>query len=223
MSQQQWSAVDDYIVKHLVPTDHVLDAALAAGAEAGLPAISVSPAQGRLLQLLAATQGAENILEIGTLAGYSTICLARGLAPGGRVVTLEIDPAHADVARANFVRAGLDDVIDLRLGPAIATLPVLVQERQGPFDMVFIDADKASNPDYLTWSLRLSRPGTLIVVDNVVRDGSVIEATSTNAAVQGTRKVIEQVGREPSLTATVVQTVGDKGYDGFLLARVTHP
>lgn len=223
MSQQQWSAVDDYVVKHLIPTDHVLDAALAAGAEAGLPEISVSPAQGRLLQLLAATQGAENILEIGTLAGYSTICLARGLAPGGKVITLEIDPAHADVAKANFVRAGLDDVIDLRLGPAIATLPVLAQEGHGPFDMVFIDADKASNPDYLTWSVRLSRPGTLIVVDNVVRDGSVIEASSTNAAVQGTRKVIEQVGREPNLTATVIQTVGDKGYDGFLLARVTHP
>jgi predicted O-methyltransferase YrrM len=221
MSQQQWSAVDDYITGQLIPTDHVLDAALAAGAEAGLPAISVSAPLGRLLQLLATTQGARNILEIGTLAGYSTICLARGMPVGGRLVTLEIDPAHADVARANFVRAHLDDVIDLRLGPAIDTLPELTAE--APFDLIFIDADKPSNPAYLTWALRLARPGTLIVVDNVVRDGAVIEAASTNAAVQGTRKLMDLVGQEPTLTATAIQTVGDKGYDGFLIARVNEP
>jgi predicted O-methyltransferase YrrM len=216
MSREQWAAVDDYFVGHLVPSDDVLDAALESSAAAGLPPIQVSPAQGRLLQLLASIHGASSILEIGTLGGYSTICLARGMAAGGRVVTLEIDPRHADVARANFARAGLADTIDLRLGRAIDSLPTL----DGPFDLVFIDADKQSNPDYFTWALRLSRLGTVIIVDNVVRNGRVIESSSGDAVIDGTRRVVELIGKEPRVTATAIQTVGDKGYDGFILATV---
>ena len=216
MSRDQWAAVDDYFNGHLIPSDDALDAALTASASAGLPPIQVSPAQGRMLQLLATIHGAKTVLEIGTLGGYSTICLARGLVPGGRVTTLEIDPTHADVARANFVRAGLTDVIDLHLGAAIDTLPTLT----GPFDLIFIDADKQSNPDYFTWALRLSRPGTVIVVDNVVRHGRVLEAASNAPVIDGTRRVVEMIGDEPRVTATAVQTVGDKGYDGFILAIV---
>ena len=216
MSRDQWAAVDDYFNGHLIPSDDVLEAALAASAQAGLPPIQVSPAQGRLLQLLATIHGAKTVLEIGTLGGYSTICLARGLVPGGRVTTLEIDPTHANVARANFVRAGLTDVIDLHLGAAIDTLPTLT----GPFDLIFIDADKQSNPDYFTWALRLSRPGTVIVVDNVVRNGRVLEAASNDPVIDGTRRVVEMIGDEPRVTATAVQTVGEKGYDGFILAIV---
>jgi predicted O-methyltransferase YrrM len=216
MSEDRWTAVDDYFAGHLVPADDALDAALAASAAAGLPPIQVSPTQGRLLRLLASINGAGAILEIGTLGGYSTICLARGMATGGRVVTLEIDPKHADVARANFARAGLTDTIDLRLGRAIDTLPTL----GGPFDLIFIDADKPSNPDYFAWAMRLSRPGTVIVVDNVVRDGRVIESSSDDAVVNGTRRVVELIGKEPRVTATAIQTVGEKGYDGFILAKV---
>jgi len=217
MSRDQWVAVDDYFNGHLIPSDDALDAALATSTAAGLPPIQVSPAQGRMLQLLAAIHGATTVLEIGTLGGYSTICLARGLTPGGRVTTLEIDPTHADVARANFIRAGLADVIDLHLGAAIDTLPTLT----GPFDLIFIDADKQSNPDYFTWALRLSRPGTVIVVDNVVRNGRVLEAVSNDPVIDGTRRVVEMIGKEPRVTATAVQTVGDKGYDGFILATVS--
>lgn len=217
MSRDQWAAVDDYFTGHLIPSDDALDTALAASASAGLPPIQVSPAQGRMLQLLASIHGARTVLEIGTLGGYSTICLARGLVPGGHVTTLEIDPTHADVARANFVRAGLADVIDVHLGAAVDTLPTLT----GPFDLIFIDADKPSNPDYFTWALRLSRPGTVIVVDNVVRNGGVLEAASNDPVINGTRRVVEMIGKEPRVTATAVQTVGEKGYDGFILATVS--
>jgi predicted O-methyltransferase YrrM len=216
VSRDQWAAVDDYFVEHLVPVDEILDAALAAGAAAGLPDIQVSPPQGRLLRLLAEIRGARSILEIGTLGGYSTICLARGMAKDGSLTTLEIDPRHADVARANFARAGLTDVIDLRLGPALDTLPDL----DGPFDLVFIDADKQHNADYFTWALRLSRPGTVIIVDNVVRGGRVIETSGRDDIVDGVRRVVELIGAEPRVTATAIQTVGAKGYDGFILATV---
>jgi predicted O-methyltransferase YrrM len=216
VSRDQWAAVDDYFVEHLVPADEILDAALAASAAAGLPDIQVSPPQGRLLRLLAEIRGARSILEIGTLGGYSTICLARGMAKDGSLTTLEIDPRHADVARANFARAGLADVIDLRLGPALDTLPDL----DGPFDLVFIDADKQHNADYFTWALRLSRPGTVIIVDNVVRGGRVIETSGRDDIVNGVRRVVELIGAEPRVTATAIQTVGGKGYDGFILATV---
>jgi predicted O-methyltransferase YrrM len=218
VSHDQWTAVDDYFVQHLIPADEVLDATLATSAAAGLPDIQVSPMQGRLLQLLAQIQGASSILEIGTLGGYSTICLARGMAKDGVLTTLEIDPKHADVARANFARAGLTDVIDLRLARALDTLPELA----GPFDLIFIDADKQHNPDYFTWALRLSRPGTVIIVDNVVRGGRVIETLdqAPDDVISGTRRVVELIGAEPRVTATAIQTVGAKGYDGFILATV---
>jgi predicted O-methyltransferase YrrM len=216
VSRDQWTAVDEYLVEHLIPADEVLDAALAASAAAGLPDIQVSPTQGRLLQLLARIHGASSILEIGTLGGYSTICLARGMAKDGALTTLEIDPKHADVARANFARAGLTDVIELRLGRALDTLPELA----GPFDLIFIDADKQHNPDYFTWALRLSRPGTVIIVDNVVRGGRVLETRGQDDVINGTRRVIELMGAEPRVTATAIQTVGGKGYDGFILATV---
>ncbi|HEY0805006.1 MAG TPA: O-methyltransferase [Pseudonocardiaceae bacterium] len=216
MSLDQWSAVDHYFNDHLIPPDDVLDATLAASAAANLPSIQVSPSQGRLLRLIVSIHGARTILEIGTLGGYSTICLARGMADGGRVTTLEIDPAHADVARANFARAGLTDTIDLRLGPALDTLPTLA----GPFDLIFIDADKVNNPDYFQWAMRLSRPGTVIIVDNVVRNGRVIESSDNDAVINGTRRVVELIGKESRVTATATQTVGEKGYDGFILATV---
>jgi predicted O-methyltransferase YrrM len=216
MSRDQWAAVDDYFIEHLVPADEILDATLAASAAAGLPDIQVSPPQGRLLRLLAEIRGARSILEIGTLGGYSTICLARGMAKDGSLTTLEIDPKHADVARANFARAGLTDVIDLKLGPALDTLPQL----DGPFDLIFIDADKQHNPDYFTWALRLSRPGTVIIVDNVVRGGRVIETSGRDDVISGVRRVVELIGAEPRVAATAIQTVGGKGYDGFILATV---
>jgi predicted O-methyltransferase YrrM len=216
MSRDQWTAVDDYLAQYLISADEVLDATLATSAAAGLPDIQVSPTQGRLLQLLAQIQGASSILEIGTLGGYSTICLARGMAKDGFLTTLEIDPKHADVARANFARAGLTDVIDLRLGRALDTLPELA----GPFDLIFIDADKQHNPDYFTWALRLSRPGTVIIVDNVVRGGRVIETFGQDDVISGTRRVVELIGAESRVTATAIQTVGAKGYDGFILATV---
>ena len=221
MSQEQWTAVDHYFTDLLLPSDTALDAALAASEAAGLPAISVSPPMGKLLHLLARVQGARHILEIGTLGGYSTIWLARALPAGGRLVTLESDPKHADVARANFARAGLAEVIELRLGPALATLPQLAEERRGPFDLIFIDADKPNNPGYFEWALKLSRVGTLIVVDNVVREGAVINADSDDPKVQGVRQLNEMLAREPRVSATAMQTVGGKGYDGFALALVT--
>lgn len=220
MSATVWEQVDDYICERLLPADPVLDAVLAESAKAGLPAISVSPAQGQMLHLFARMVGARRILEIGTLGGYSTIFLARAVPADGRVVTLEADPHHAEVARANFARAGVATRVDLRLGRAIETLPVLEAEGQGPFDFVFIDADKPGNPDYLHWALRLSRPGTVIVCDNVVRDGRVADAASGDASVIGVRRLFDLAGADPRLSATAIQTVGAKGYDGFALLRV---
>jgi predicted O-methyltransferase YrrM len=221
VSQELWTAVDRYFGDLLVPADAALEAALEASTAAGLPAIQVTPSQGKLLHLLARLVGAREILEIGTLGGYSTIWLARALPAGGRVVTLEAEPKHAEVARANLARAGVADVVDLRLGRALDTLPQLAAERRTPFDLVFIDADKPSIPEYFDWALRLARPGTAIVVDNVVRDGKVADADSDDDSVRGVRRFAEQLAREPRVSATVVQTVGAKGYDGFALAVVT--
>lgn len=216
-----WTEVDDYFNGLLLGADEALDAAVAASEEAGLPAIQVAANQGKLLQMLTRLQGARTVLEIGTLGGYSTIWLARVLPEGGRVVTLEADPAYAEVARANIARAGLAHVVDVRVGPALDTLPELAAEGQGPFDVVFIDADKPSNPEYLAWSLKLTRPGSLIIADNVVRDGEVVDAGSDDPKVRGVRRFTELVAAEPTLTATALQTVGAKGYDGLLLALVT--
>lgn len=215
-----WSQVDDYICHSLVPEEAMFAQTLAASAAAGLPAINVSAAQGRMLELFARMLHARRILEIGTLGGYSTLWLARGLAAGGRVVTLEADPHHAAVAAANFARADVSAHIDLRVGRAIDTLPGVVADGDGPFDLIFIDADKPSNPDYLFWSLRLSRLGTLIICDNVVRDGHVVDADSPDPRVQGVRRFMELVAAEPRLMATAIQTVGAKGYDGFAMALV---
>ena len=221
MTQDQWNAVDRYFADLLVSSDSALDAALAASAEAGLPAINVSPTQGKLLHLQARAIGARNILEIGTLGGYSTIWLARALPEGGRVISLEADARHAEIARANFARAGLDNVIEVRLGMALDTLPDLAAEGREPFDFVFVDADKPNNAAYFDWALRLSRPGSVIVVDNVVRGGEVIDAESDSPTVQGVRHFLERLAAEPRVTATAIQTVGNKGYDGFAIALVT--
>jgi predicted O-methyltransferase YrrM len=220
MTQDQWTAVDQYFSGNLIPSDPSLEAALSESAAAGLPAISVSPSQGKLLQILAQILGARSILEIGTLGGYSTIWLARGLRAGGRVITLEVDPKHADVARRNLARAGLSEVVDVRLGSALEVLPQLSAERRGPFDLIFIDADKPNIPSYFSWAIKLARPGTLIIVDNVVRDGAVIDATSDDPSVQGVRRFIELLGAESRANGTVIQTVGIKGYDGFAIALV---
>jgi len=218
---ERWSKVDRYFVDLFVPPDPALDAALAAGAAAGLPPHDVSPSQGKLLHLLARICGARTILEIGTLAGYSTIWLARALPPGGRLVTLEANPGHAEIARANLARAGLSGTVDVRVGPALGTLPGLAAEGRGPFDLIFIDADKANNPGYLEWALKLSRRGTLVIGDNTVRDGTVVDPASTDPSVQGIRRFHELIAAEPRLSATAIQTVGSKGYDGFTLALVT--
>jgi predicted O-methyltransferase YrrM len=199
----------------MVPSDAALEDALRDTAEAGMPAIAVSPAQGKLLMLLAQSVGARRILEIGTLGGYSTIWLARGLADGGRLITLEADPKHAEVARRNIARAGLSDTVEVRLGRAIETLPGL----DGPFDLIFIDADKPSYPEYLSWAVKLSRAGSLILADNVVRKGAVIDEGSSDANVQGVRRFNEAVAAEKRVNATVIQTVGSKGYDGFAIMR----
>ena len=218
---QTWTAVDEYIVDHLVPSDAALDEALRASTAGGLPAINVSPAQGKMLMLFAQLARARAILEIGTLGGYSTIWLARALPPGGRLVTLEYEPKHADVARANFARAGLADVVDLRVGAALDTLPKIAAEARGPFDLVFIDADKPNNPGYFEWALKLTRPGSLIVVDNAIRDGHIVDASNTDPRIQGTRRLYEMLAKEPRVSATAIQTVGSKGYDGFVMAIVT--
>ncbi len=221
MTPDLWTAVDGYICDLLVPPDPALDAALGDSAAAGLPAISVAPNQGKLLALLVQLGSARSILEIGTLGGYSTIWLARAMGAGGRLVTLEADPRHAEVARANLARAGLSEVVEVRVGAALDTLPQLAAEGMGPFDLVFIDADKANNAEYFQWALRLSRPGSLIVVDNVVRDGAVLDDTSTDPAIRGTRRLYELMADEPRVDATVIQTVGSKGYDGLAVALVT--
>lgn len=220
-TQQQWQAVDEYITSLLIPPDPILDAALAASDAAGLPSIHVSPNQGKLLHLLARIHGARRILELGTLAGYSTIWLARALPAGGRLITLESDPKHADVARANIASAGLADMVELRLGPALDSLTQLAAEGCDPFDFIFIDADKAGAPEYFRWALKLSHPGSLIVVDNVVRGGAVVDADCDDPAVQGIRRFNELLAAESRVTATEIQTVGSKGYDGFAMALVT--
>lgn len=211
----QWTQVDTYLAERLLPKDPVLHAVLAANAAAGLPSIDVSPLQGQFLSLLARIAQARAILEIGTLGGYSTICLARSLPEGGRLVTLEADPHHAEVARANLAQAGLGALVELYEGRALDTLPEL---EGGPFDFIFIDADKGSNPEYLRWALRLGRPGTVIVCDNIVRQGRVTDAGSTAPDVVGTRKLLDLIGAEPRLTASALQTVGAKGWDGFVVA-----
>jgi predicted O-methyltransferase YrrM len=216
MVASDWKRVDGYLGGLLLPADPALDAALAANAAAGLPSIDVSPLQGKFLHVLARLVGAKRVLEIGTLGGYSTIWLVRALPEGGRLVSLEAAPAHAEVARANLARAGLAGQAEVIVGPALETLPGL----QGPFDLVFIDADKRGNPDYLTWALRLSRPGTVIVCDNVVRSGAVADAASTDPGVVGTRRFFEMLAGEARLTGTAIQTVGSKGWDGFAIAIV---
>jgi predicted O-methyltransferase YrrM len=220
MTQEQWTAVDHYIEELMLPHDAALEAALRTSAAAGLPAIGVSPPQGKMLELLARIRGARQILELGTLGGYSTIWLARALPSDGRLVTLELNPDYAEVARANIARAGLDHLVEQRIGPAIETLPQLVAEGRGPFDLIFIDADKGSYPDYLPWTLELSAPGTIIVADNLVRGGAVIDPERDDPSTAGSRRFTELLGAEPRVRATVIQTVGIKGYDGFALALV---
>jgi predicted O-methyltransferase YrrM len=221
MSQEKWTEVDAYLTEMLVPPDAALDGALRASDAAGLPAISVTPAQGKLLYVLAKLQGARSILEIGTLGGYSTIWLARALPPDGRVVTLEVESRHADVARENIARAELDDVVEVRVGHALDTLPQIASEGAGPFDLIFIDADKPNIPEYFAWALSLSRRGSLIIVDNVIREGAITDAGSDDPSVQGARRMFELLAAEPRVSATSIQTVGSKGYDGFVFALVT--
>jgi predicted O-methyltransferase YrrM len=221
MTQDQWTAVDRYITELFVPGDPALDATLQATAEAGMPLINVAPNQGKLLHILALSSGARTILEIGTLGGYSTLWLARALPPDGRLITLEADPKHAEVARNTIARAGLGPIVEVRLGQALDTLPQLAAEGRGPFDLVFIDADKVNTAAYFAWALKLTRRGSLIITDNVVRDGAVIDANSADASVQGVRRFNAALAAEPRVSATVIQTVGSKGYDGLAIAIVT--
>ena len=220
MPQALWTAIDDYMVETLSPSDAALDQALADSKAAGLPAINVAPNQGKLLKLLAEMVGATRILEIGTLGGYSTIWLARALPSDGRLITLEYSPVHAEVARNNIARAGLADIVEVRVGAALESLPRLAAENPEPFDLAFIDADKENNPHYFTWALKLTRPGGLIIVDNVVRAGSVIDAQSQDPNVLGVRRMYDLIAAEPRVSATAVQTVGSKGHDGFAIALV---
>ena len=220
MSQKQWNAVDEFICEHFVDEDTVLSSALNASAEAGLPAIQVSPNQGKLLQLLVQTLSATRVLELGTLGGYSTLWMARALPSDGRLITLEAEPQHAAVAQANFDRAGLADRIDLRIGPALETLPQIAAEGTGPFEFAFIDADKVNTAAYFDWAVRLTRPNGLIVVDNVVRKGAVVDSESQDASVIGVREFYQSAHSDPRITLTAIQTVGAKGYDGFAVARV---
>jgi predicted O-methyltransferase YrrM len=217
---EDWSAVDEFLNAHVVPEDPALTAALADSAAAGLPPIAVAPNQGKLLHILARLRGARTILEVGTLGGYSTIWLARALPEGGRLVTLELDPKHAAVAQGNLNRAGVDDKVTIRIGPALDSLKALAGEGLPPFDLAFIDADKPNNPNYFDWALKLSRPGSLIIVDNVVRKGAVIDARSTDPNVTGTRQLFARLRQEPRVTATALQTVGLKGWDGLIIALV---
>ena len=216
--QKQWSEVDNYLIENLVPTDAVLAQVLENNHRAGLPAHDVAANQGQLLALFVRMVGAKSILEIGTLGAYSTIWMARELPPGGRLITLEADSLHARVARENIALAGLEERITLREGQALDTLATL--EDAAPFDLIFIDADKPNNPYYLQWALKYSRPGTLIIGDNVVRDGEVTHPDSDDERVQGVRRFIEMMRNDPRLTATALQTVGIKGWDGFTLAWV---
>jgi predicted O-methyltransferase YrrM len=220
MSEELWTAVDNYLVEKLIPADAALKAAREANAESKLPAIDVSPTQGKLLYLLAKIQGARRILEVGTLGGYSTIWLARALPDDGRLVTLEVEKRHAEVALQNIERAGLTSQVELRLAPAAESLAALVLEKVEPFDLILIYADKPNSPVYLEWALRLARTGTIVVVDNVIRDGEVINASSTDESVRGTRKLFDLIASERRLEATALQTVGSKGYDGLVVAVV---
>jgi predicted O-methyltransferase YrrM len=218
MDEELWAGVDRYIDNAIVASDDALHAALDTSAARGLPAIAVSPSQGKLIHIMAKAQGARRILEIGTLGGYSTIWLARALPPGGRVITLEADAKHAEVARANIAKAGLAEMVDLRLGEALTTLPTLAGE--GPFDLIFIDADKPNNPNYFKWALKLSRRGSLIIIDNVIRDGEIADKTSRDPSVVGVRRMFDLIAAEPRVSATAIQTVGSKGYDGLAIALV---
>lgn len=221
MADDLMTQVDEYLGGLLVPPDAVLDATIKSGVDAGLPQIQVTPTQGKFLHLLVRIQGAKRILEIGTLAGYSTIWLARALPPDGRLISLEVSPYHAEIARANLRRAGLDSVAQVRVGAAVDSLAALAQEDGEPFDFVFIDADKEHNPEYLAGALLLSRPGTVIVVDNVVRHGKVIDAATEDPDIRGVRRMLELAAGEPRLESTALQTVGPKGHDGFAVLRVT--
>jgi len=218
-TDELWTAVDAYIGEHLLAHDAALEEALKASEVAGLPPINVAPNQGKLLMMLAEMIGARRILEIGTLGGYSTIWLARGLVPGGRLITLELDPRCAEVARANIARAGLGGIVEVRVGRALDTLPGLAAE--APFDLVFIDADKPATPAYYEWAVKLSRPGALIVVDNVVREGAILDPESTDQHVQGIRRFYELAAADPRVSGTALQTTGAKGHDGIAILRVT--
>jgi len=220
MAEDLWTNVDRYFSEELLAEDHILDSAAEAPEKAGLPPIAVSPNQGKFLQLLARIVGAQSILELGTLAGYSTIWLARGMRGGGHLITLELDPKHAEVARNNITRAGLKEIVEVRTGNALEILPQLAAEMRGPFDLIFIDADKQNIPAYFEWSMKLSHPGTLIIVDNVVRDGAVIDADSPDANIQGVRKFVDNLADDSRASATAIQTVGIKGYDGFAIVLV---
>jgi len=220
MSNELWASVDRYLAELYLPPDPALDAALADSTAAGLPPINVQPAQGKFLKLIAEIHRARTILEIGTLGGYSTIWLARALPNDGKLVTLEIDEAYARIARANIARAGLSDIVDLRVGPAKDTLPRLAAEGRGPFDLIFIDADKPNYTDYFDWALKLSRVGTVIIADNVIRDGGVADPASPDPKVQGIQRFNRLVASDPRVSATTIQTVGQKGYDGFAIMRV---
>lgn len=220
MDYETFSAVDEFVSANLVAHDEALQGALDAAEAAGLPSIQVSPPQGKLLQILARLQGAKTVLEFGTLGGYSTILLARALAPGGRLITLEANAEYAEVARASLERAGLGDVVDLRVGPALETLPALEDEGVGPFDLTFIDADKVNTPNYFAWALDHSRPGSLIVADNVVRNGTLGDPHDADPATRAQRALHETLAGEGRVAATTIQTVGGKGYDGFTIALV---
>jgi predicted O-methyltransferase YrrM len=221
MSQEQWTRVDQYFTELLLPPDPMLEAALKASDAAGLPKIQVASNQGKFLMILAHAQGARRILEIGTLGGYSTIWLARALPSDGRLITLEAAPTHAKVARKNIDHAGFAENVEVRLGRALDTLPQLAAEGRGPFDFIFLDADKRTYPEYLEWCIKLSRRGTMIVADNVVRRGAVVDTASRDIDVQGVRRFLELLSTDPRLSATAIQTVGAKGYDGIALAVMT--
>jgi predicted O-methyltransferase YrrM len=220
MDQETFAAVDAFVEATIVPADDALRGALDAAAAAGLPAIQVSPPQGRLLQILARLQGARTVLEFGTLGGYSTILLARALPEGGRVISLEANAEYAEIARGSIERAGVGEVVEIRVGPALEALPALAEEGAGPFDLTFIDADKVNTPNYFAWALDHSRSGSLIVADNVVRGGTLAETSSDDEAAQAQRRLHEMIAAEPRVTATTIQTVGGKGYDGFTIALV---
>ncbi len=220
MSAETWSAVDHYLGGLFIPPDSALEAALESSRDAAMPAHQVSPAQGKLLHVLARSNRAKNILEIGTLGGYSAIWLARALPANGGLITLEIESKHVEVAFANIARAGLNEIVEIRLGPALDSLEALASEKLAPFDLVFIDADKQNNPRYFEWAMKLAHPGSLIVVDNVVRSGDVLDTNSTDPDVIGTRAVLELMSKEPRLSATAIQSVGEKGHDGFAIGIV---